>query len=173
MTDMTDEHTKECKEPRGCGLTKPVSAFSPNQGGELGRLPTCKECRRAEARQRAARPDVRERRTTREKAERASRPPPTPRPSPPKRPRPAVKVCGKCHLEKRLAEFGRGNGAWGRYSYCKPCKAAYARERYGALYPEQRHAYARAYYHANKERIRDYLTTYRARARNRTQRDEP
>jgi hypothetical protein len=39
-----------------------------------------------------------------------------------------VRVCGRCHVEKPLSEFGPGPEADGKRSYCRPCCAAWKRE---------------------------------------------
>lgn len=38
------------------------------------------------------------------------------------------KWCQRCHELKSLDAFDEGSGQLGRHSYCKPCRAAYARK---------------------------------------------
>lgn len=55
-----------------------------------------------------------------------------------------MKRCSKCHIEKPLSEFHKGNCRDGKRSWCRSCGSAYAKK----------------YKEKNKERIQQYMREY-------------
>lgn len=62
-----------------------------------------------------------------------------------------MKRCTRCETEKPMSEFHAHRGVPGGYVWCKPCSAAYRRQRYRAN-QAQVSADSRAWYEANRER---------------------
>lgn len=71
-----------------------------------------------------------------------------------------LRVCGRCHVAKPIAEFPIKNAARGTYrSYCRPCCREYGKEHYRknlAVYMSR----ARMRSTIDRKRNRDYVAEY-------------
>jgi 5-methylcytosine-specific restriction endonuclease McrA len=75
-----------------------------------------------------------------------------------------VKGCSMCHTEKPVTEFYKRAG--GYRAHCKPCEAAYAKNRYDAD-PEKMRAYMSAWAKAHPEQTRARYARWHSQNRER------
>ena len=75
-----------------------------------------------------------------------------------------LRVCGRCHVAKPIAEFPIKNAARGTYrSYCRPCGREYGKEHYRkniATYLTRKKSRAPIDRLCNRQFVSDYLSTH-------------